>query len=131
MAETTTPPPLAAAEEIAKSSGWAKVFKAGKIAAIATGIATAVVGTVALIGAWSNSSRSRRKAELAREEELQALQSQVPLAALETGPAPGRAEGEWINRIAASRGQAPALEQPLNPKMEVVPESSVQNLGGR
>src|SRR5690606_15714998 len=53
----------------------------------------------------------------------------MPPQAMETGPAEGRAPGEWANRVAADRGGLAPQNPAAQPKMNVVPESKVQELG--
>jgi hypothetical protein len=111
---------------IANKAGYA-LGRTGPMMALGVAAATAaVVGGMAWI---ASRSRSKRKEEMRHEEQLADMQAREMPMPVEMGPAPDRAPGEWQNRIAAARGQAPALDQPLNPKQSVVPESSVQNLG--
>ncbi len=115
-------------------NGLKKAAKVGGIAALA-------VGGIAALGIMANRSRSHAardaRDEIANAPDAMDMQSQMmpqipqmmPPQPLETGPAEGRAPGEWVNRVAADRGGLAPQNPAAQPKMDVVPESKVQDLG--
>lgn len=112
--------------------------KPGKYALIAIGIA-AGVGALGAMAATSRGNRARASRNEIANASLPAVDEGLPPVlntadmappAAETGPAPGYADNQWQSYVQAGRGdQAPALASAATPKMSVVPQESVQDLG--
>lgn len=112
--------------------------KPGKYALLAIGIA-AGVGALGAMAATSRGNRARAsRNEIANasmpaaDEGLPPVLNTADMAppAAETGPAPGYADNQWQSYVQAGRGsQAPAMASAAAPKMNVVPQESVQDLG--
>lgn len=110
--------------------GIGRTAKVGAIGAV-------VVGGIAALGIMAN--RSRAQAARDTRDEIAnapldlppvAIPQMMPPQPLEAGPAEGRAQGEWVNRVAPERAGIAAQQNPAaQPKMSVVPDSSVQDLG--
>jgi hypothetical protein len=103
-------------------------LKAGKVGLIGA----AIIGGIAAVGVFANNLRSNR-AKATRDEIRNAPVDDVPplmtaadLAAMQQGPADGRAPNEWQSRV---RPGAAQVQGPANPAMTAVDPNSVQDLG--
>ncbi len=128
--------PIPGTGEIPGMKSFGKSVSKGMKAGLITG---GVVAGIAALGMWASSSRRNARAR-AKEDIRNAtpddgaipqvmMPNMVPMTPPEVGPAEGHAPDEWQNRINASRGLAPQQSAAVNPKMNVVPETSVQDLG--
>lgn len=106
--------------------GQEGVFGVMKGGAKKAGIAAAIVGGIAALGIAARSmakNRSRVPAN-AGMADLDALEASMAPAAMETGPADGRAPNEWQSKVRPGAAQQVAAQ----PAMTAVPEQSVQDL---
>lgn len=112
-------------------SGARKAVKFGAIGA-------ALVAGAAAVGIMAN--RSRKAAAGAAQDDIanapntvdvpeSVIPQMMPPQPTEVGPAEGRKEGEWVSRVAADRGGVDLQNPAAQPKMSVVPDSAVQDLG--
>lgn len=96
------------------------------------GIGAAVVGGVVGLGLIASNMRKNRSHVTAEHDaELDALAAasmpmQVPQPMEAAGPADGRGEYEWRNKVG---GRSPQIAGPNQPAMTAVSADSVQNLG--
>src|SRR5262249_44232609 len=107
--------------------GQEGVFGVMKSGAKKAGIAAAILGGIATLGIMARSMAKNRSrvSPNAGMADLEALEASLPqTAALEAGPAPGRGEGEWQNRVRPGAAQQAAAQ----PALTAVPEQSVQDL---
>lgn len=115
---------------------WSGVAKGARIAKNTTLVAGGVVAGVTALGIMASSSRGHRARSSAREidnassdlgqDNLPPVMQPQDLAP--PGPAEGYAPNQWQNLVQVGRGGQPIAATPTNPKMNVVPEESVQAL---
>jgi hypothetical protein len=122
----------------ATKSGVKGVFSSARKAVKFGAIGAALVAGAAAVGIMANRSR-KAAAGAARDEIANApntvdvpeavIPQMMPPQPTEVGPADGRAPGEWVSRVAADRGGVDLQNPAAQPKMSVVPDSAVQDLG--
>ncbi|MFO0389720.1 MAG: hypothetical protein ACK502_08410 [Alphaproteobacteria bacterium] len=122
----------------AGKAGVKGVFSGARKAVKFGAIGAALVAGAAAVGIMAN--RSRKAAAGAAQDDIanapntvevpeSVIPQMMPPQPTEVGPADGRAPGEWVSRVAADRGGVDLQNPAAQPKMSVVPDSAVQDIG--